>query len=586
MNCTVCNKVMNANLSICPSCGAMRDDEVREEIMNSVIPAPKSLTIELDEIPEIDEQEIVYEMEQPTTVTDEPVIDIADDFESLDEVVLDEEVHEEESASLPLFDIASEETLKREVAEEQEPELSLEPSEEDAEIFSLEIEGIHEPVSSNESVAEASLVAEIPQTTPKSSRDTSPIEARNTSRLVVDFQNKNSNEPEWKLHVRNRLRGQSSPSETISEIENSSKVAVLRTGTSDAVASSSLQEETSVRDSERNVVTNSAAPDVLKERALRRIEESRMRYGTGGTQVGATSGSSGIAQTARPEQTSVAVGIDEEEISRLPEIAPQDRKTTGEISPPGKPKVRIRLVPTPAPAKTTDRLDSYVEPAPSSRVDVAEPTTSDALEREETTAETPVTLVPFTVVEAPEAPSVDQEDETTQTDNGPLQPELLDLDDADDEDYEDYEEEYFEEIEEEIEDLAPLGQRFNAGLFDMLICAFAALLLLSPYIMMGGNIMSTTGLLLFFVACGLTTVVYQTLSIGLRGKTFGMRIFALEVIDIEENEYPTFAQALGNSLVFVASLAFLGLGFVTILFNPERRAIHDLVSGTLIVREY
>lgn len=583
MNCTVCNKVMNANLSICPSCGAMRDDEVREEIMNSVIHAPRSLTIELDEIPEIDEQEIVYEMEQPTTVTDEPVIDIADDFESLPDAIVEEKVYEEEIPSLPLFDITLEEPLKLEVAEEQESELSPEPSEEDAEIFSLEIEDIHEPVSSNESVAEASLVAEIPQTTPKSSRDTSPIEARNTSRLVVDFQNKNSNEPEWKLHVRNRLRGQSSPSETISEIENSSKVAVLRTGTSDAVASSSLQEETSVRDSERNVVTNSAAPDVLKERALRRIEESRMRYGTGGTPVGATSGSSGIAQTARTEPTSPAVGIDEEEISRLPETAPQDRKTTGEISPPGKPKVRIRLVPTPAPAKTTDRLDSYVEPAPSSRVDVAEPTTSDALEMGETTAETPVTLVPFTVVEAP---SVDQEDETTQTDNGPLQPELLDLDDADDEDYEDYEEEYFEEIEEEIEDLAPLGQRFNAGLFDMLICAFAALLLLSPYIVMGGNIMSTAGLLLFFVACGLTTVVYQTLSIGLRGKTFGMRIFALEVIDIEENEYPTFAQAFGSSLVFVASLAFLGLGFISILFNPERRAIHDLVSGTLIVREY
>lgn len=583
MNCTVCNKVMNANLSICPSCGAMRDDDVREEIMNSVIPATKALTIELDEIPEIDEQEIVYEMEQPTTVTDEPVIDIADDFESLDDVILDEEVHEEEPASLPLFDITPEETLKLEIAEEQEPELSLEHLEEDAEIFSLELEDIHEPVSSNESVDETSHVTEIPQTAPKSSRDTSPIEARNTSRLVVDFQNKHSNEPEWKLHVRNRLRGQSSPSDAISEVENSSKVAVLKTGTSDAVASSPLDEETSGLDSARNVVTNSAAPDVLKERALRRIEESRLRYGTGGAPVGATSGSSGLGQTTRTEASVTAVGIDEEEISRLPETAPQERKPTGEISPPGKPKVRIRLVPTPSPAKTTDRLDSYVESVPSSQVDVAEPDTSDAPEKEETTTGSTVTIVPLTVVETP---SQDQEYEVNQTDEGPLQPELPDFDDADDEDFEEYEEEYFEEIEEEIEDLAPLGQRFNAGLFDMLICAFAALLLLSPYIVMGGNIMSTTGLLLFFVACGLTTVVYQTLSIGLRGKTFGMRIFALEVIDIEENEYPTFAQAFGNSLVFVASLAFLGLGFISILFNPERRAIHDLVSGTLIVREY
>lgn len=583
MNCTVCNKVMNANLSICPSCGAMRDDEVREEIMNSVIHAPKPLTIELDGIDEIDDQEIVYEMESSTTLIDEPLIDISDDLESLPDAIVEEKVHEEEIPSLPLFDITTEEHLGLEISGEQEAELSLEPLEEDAGILSLEIEDVHETVSSDEFLDDTPQVTEIPQTAPNASRDTSPIEARNTSRLVVDFQNKNSNEPDWKLHVRNRLRGQSSPSDSISEVENSSKVAVLKTGTSDAVASSTLDEGASGRDSSRNVVTNSAAPDVLKERALRRIEESRLRYGTGGTPLGATSGSSGLAQTTRAEASVTAVGIDEEEITRLPETAPRERRTTGEISPPGKPKVRIRLVPTPAPAKTTDRLDSYVEPVPSSQDDIVEPETSDSPDKAETTIGSTVTIVPLTVVETPPQ---DQEDEVNQTDDGPLQPELPDFDDADDEDFEEYEEEYFEEVEEEIEDLAPLGQRFNAGLFDMLICAFAALLLLSPYIVMGGNIMSTTGLLLFFAACGLTTVVYQTLSIGLRGKTFGMRIFALEVIDIEENEYPTFAQAFGNSLVFVASLAFLGLGFISILFNPERRAIHDLVSGTLIVREY
>ena len=576
MNCTVCNKVMNANLSICPSCGAMRDDEVREEIMNSVIYAPKSLTIELDEIPELDEHETVYEIEEITATVDELVIDIENELESIDDQISEDE----EVTSLPLFDITPEETLELEIAEEPEIELSLEPLEEESEIFSLEIEDTHEPVSSNNSTEESSHLVEVHQAASKPSRDTSPIEARNTSKLVVDFQNKNSNEPDWKLHVRNRLRGQSSPADDAGAVENSSKVAVLRTGTSDAVASSSLDEETSARDSARNVVTNSAAPDVLKERALRRIEESRLRYGTGGTPVGTAPIS---PRTAQPTQTEV-VGIDEEEISRPPENAARERKTTGEISPPGNPKVRIRLVPTPAPVKTTDRLDSYVESTPSSRVDTAEPETSDVLEVEDPTTRPGVTIVPLAVVEPPVQ---DREEEVDETDDGPLQPELPDFDDADDEEFEEFEEEYFEEEdEEEIEDLAPLGQRFNAGLFDMLICAFAALLLLSPYIVMGGNIMSTTGLLLFFVACALTTVVYQTLSIGLRGKTFGMRIFALEVIDIEENEYPTFAQAFGNSIVFVASLTFLGLGFISIFFNPERRALHDLASGTLIVREY
>ena len=72
---------------------------------------------------------------------------------------------------------------------------------------------------------------------------------------------------------------------------------------------------------------------------------------------------------------------------------------------------------------------------------------------------------------------------------------------------------------------------------------------------------------------------------GLLGKTFGMRIFSLELIDADANVYPTTHQAAVSSAVYLLSMAFGGLGFLTVLFNEEKRAVHDIVSGTLLIRD-
>jgi len=79
--------------------------------------------------------------------------------------------------------------------------------------------------------------------------------------------------------------------------------------------------------------------------------------------------------------------------------------------------------------------------------------------------------------------------------------------------------------------------------------------------------------------------IYMTIAIGLRGRTIGMRLFGIEMVDAEENEYPTMHQAAVSSAVYLLSLPMLGLGFLPLLFNEERRAAHDLISGTVLVRE-
>lgn len=140
--------------------------------------------------------------------------------------------------------------------------------------------------------------------------------------------------------------------------------------------------------------------------------------------------------------------------------------------------------------------------------------------------------------------------------------------------------------EDEIEDLAPFSMRFNAGLFDLIIGIFATMIVLSPIALSGRDWLNVNGVLTFAATCAAILFIYMTLSIGFLGKTLGMRLFSLELVDAEENEYPTLHQAAVNSALYILSLALGGAGFLTVFFNEEKRAAHDLLSGTIIVREF
>lgn len=141
------------------------------------------------------------------------------------------------------------------------------------------------------------------------------------------------------------------------------------------------------------------------------------------------------------------------------------------------------------------------------------------------------------------------------------------------------------QTEEEFDDCAPFSLRFNAGLFDLIIGSFTSLFLLSPFMLWGGDWLSFAGLLAFLATTAVVMFLYMTTAIGFFGRTFGMRMFSLDMVDIETEEYPTFHQAAVSSAVYLLSLALGGIGFLSILFNEDRRAVHDLVSGTVMVKE-
>lgn len=137
---------------------------------------------------------------------------------------------------------------------------------------------------------------------------------------------------------------------------------------------------------------------------------------------------------------------------------------------------------------------------------------------------------------------------------------------------------------DDLDDLAPISMRFNAGLFDMIIGGFAAFALLLPFLATSEGWFSLSGITLFVSVLLVVMFVYLTASLAFLGQTFGMKLFALELVDIEVSEFPSLHQAAVSSSVYLLSLLLAGLGFVPMLFNEERRAAHDIASGTILVR--
>ena len=87
-----------------------------------------------------------------------------------------------------------------------------------------------------------------------------------------------------------------------------------------------------------------------------------------------------------------------------------------------------------------------------------------------------------------------------------------------------------------------------------------------------------------WACCWLTTGAYAVLSWRRGGQTLGMRPWRLKVLRADGQPAGTRALLL-RFAVATLSLAAGGLGFLWTFVDRERRAWHDLASGTVLVRQ-
>jgi uncharacterized RDD family membrane protein YckC len=138
------------------------------------------------------------------------------------------------------------------------------------------------------------------------------------------------------------------------------------------------------------------------------------------------------------------------------------------------------------------------------------------------------------------------------------------------------------------EDYAPLSFRFIAALLDIALCAGAAFGLVTLFAPAGFFAAEKFGLESALTCLGVFAAIkfiYLTGGIVLAETTFAGRLFSLRTVHAEDGSAATILEAMLNTLGYLLTLALAGVGLIVILLSTERRAVHDWLSGTVVIRE-
>lgn len=360
---------------------------------------------------------------------------------------------------------------------------------------------------------------------------TANLRTNKTSPTLVDFQNKNSRMPDWRLQLQNAVQQRKGGlASTVTTTAADPDVKLVNHGNLALKTESSSEPEVELA---RNI------PDQRVANAMRRIAESRSTFLEADTRL-KRSGPLPPKAPVRPFGVVSSSNHSTATAPARPTVTPQMPKLVSSMPIASKPDTN-KLPPIETPSET-------------------KPASGNLL------AQRGERIKSGSLVDTHLSESKRFYISSEKADTGKLIEPEIDVD--------------------EVEDLAPFSMRFAAGLFDLIIGGFATMLVLSPLALTGGDWFSLSGFLSIVGAGALITFIYLTVCLGFFGKTVGMRLFQLELVDAIENEYPTMRQASINSALFLASLIFAGAGFATVFFNDEKRALHDLLSGTILVREF
>jgi uncharacterized RDD family membrane protein YckC len=85
-----------------------------------------------------------------------------------------------------------------------------------------------------------------------------------------------------------------------------------------------------------------------------------------------------------------------------------------------------------------------------------------------------------------------------------------------------------------------------------------------------------------YVVLGIWWFIYFAYQWAVSGKTLGMAIFGVQVVTTQGGPI-TPRQALLRTVGLGLTLLTLGIGFLGIVFQRERRALDDFVAGTAVV---
>ncbi|MEP6742573.1 MAG: RDD family protein [bacterium] len=78
--------------------------------------------------------------------------------------------------------------------------------------------------------------------------------------------------------------------------------------------------------------------------------------------------------------------------------------------------------------------------------------------------------------------------------------------------------------------------------------------------------------------------LYLTIVTAFTGRTWGMRLCSLRVVDARNGLIPTGSQSAGRALIYLLSLASAGILSLYVFVDSERNALHDRFTRTAVIR--
>ena len=131
---------------------------------------------------------------------------------------------------------------------------------------------------------------------------------------------------------------------------------------------------------------------------------------------------------------------------------------------------------------------------------------------------------------------------------------------------------------------APIFRRIVCGIVDLLVIG---VLVLPAYGLIQLNQLNwqdprTIGFAA--VSFVVASFLYLTVSTALTGRTLGMRLISLRVVDARTGLIPTGGQSAKRAFIYVLSLAPAAIPLMYTLIDRDRLAPHDRVSRTAVVR--
>ncbi len=79
-------------------------------------------------------------------------------------------------------------------------------------------------------------------------------------------------------------------------------------------------------------------------------------------------------------------------------------------------------------------------------------------------------------------------------------------------------------------------------------------------------------------------VLYNGLFISMKGASPGKIIMHLQIVDLSTGQFPDFVRANLREFSKIISAVCLLYGFVMMAIRPDRRALHDLMLDTVVIK--